>query len=130
MGSPSSRISPPSNGSRRSTQRKSVVLPEPLAPISDTTSAAWTSRLIPLRTFCAPKVLTRSLMVRIGSSTPSRSNALTQPEAPLEPRTAHTNYEIDGEIEAAGESIELHRLERAADDLLRGEEKLADPDCR
>src|SRR5262245_16160627 len=123
MSSPSSRISPASNCSSRSTQRSSVVLPEPLAPISDTTSPARTSRSTPCSTLWTPKLLVRSLMVRIGSK-------LSQPVAPLEPRAAGCDEEIDSEIEPAGKSIELHRLEGTSDDLLGGQQKLADPDRR
>ena len=54
MSTPSRWIRPESIGSSRLTQRRSVDLPEPDAPISATTSCSPTLRSIPFSTVCLP----------------------------------------------------------------------------
>ena len=104
----------------------SVVLPEPLAPMIETTSAGQNVEIDAAQTACAPKDLVRPLMVRIGS----KQSSYAQPEAALEPPAAGADDEIDEKVEAAAERVELHRLEGAADDLLGGQQELADADRR
>ena len=54
---PSRKMRPSSGGSSRLMQRSSVDLPEPLGPITQTTSPRSTSRLTPRRTSSLPKRL-------------------------------------------------------------------------
>jgi hypothetical protein len=61
-GSPSKRISPCWLSSSRLAQRRSVDLPDPEEPISDTTSPARAVRSTPRRTSSAPKLLCRPVI--------------------------------------------------------------------
>src|SRR5262249_39214124 len=70
-------IRPESIGSSRLTQRSSVDLPDPDAPIRQTTSWAATDRLMPLRTSLAPNDLCRSSILIASPSATGPGPALT-----------------------------------------------------
>src|SRR5690554_4694564 len=83
MASPVISMAPPSKVSSRLMHRSSVVLPEPDAPISETTSPLSSVRSIPRRTSTAPKLLCSPEMVRMFMSNPrclaGRSAVTCQP---------------------------------------------------
>ena len=66
ISSPSSTIRPSSGGSSRLTQRSSVLLPEPLGPITQTTEPFGTTRSIPRSTWRSPKRLCTPCSSSIG----------------------------------------------------------------
>src|SRR5215204_1399103 len=76
-------------------QRSSVVLPEPLGPMMVIVSPALTSRLMPLSTSLAPKLLCRSITLRSGS--------MPSPRLVEKPRCR----EVEGWLSAIGPRLML-----------------------
>src|SRR5919106_4838399 len=120
MVSPPTAISPSSYSSSRLTQRRKVVLPEPLAPMIATTSPSCTSRSMPLSTsvrskrlctFCARSTgaVCAPLLEAIGGVADSFMLPRSVPqvgEAALERGAELRDREVEQEINRARHQIE------------------------
>src|SRR5947207_5394338 len=101
MATPSSTISPPLKSSSRFTQRSSVVFPEPLAPMIDTTSPLFTSRSTPFRISTGPKLLVSPRMAR------SVIRPSLKCEAAAGKFAEALDHGVDQKIEKAAQAVEF-----------------------
>src|SRR5687768_16528955 len=103
------------NSSSMLTQRKSVVLPEPLEPMIETTSPVASVRSTPLRTSTSLNFLCRFSIWRIGCAMGTRSVLAGQRGAALDGFAGALDRVVDQEIDQAGEEVEFQAQEVARD---------------
>src|SRR5215472_9948500 len=97
-------------------QRSSVVLPEPLGPITTTTSPGATDSDTSHSTCAAPKDLLTPEISSIGRCAGGRTSMAVK-DAPLEMSAIERQGIADAEIDRASSDKNLKRRERAFDDL-------------
>src|SRR5260221_6867543 len=115
---PSNSMTPLSGVSSTLMQRKSVLLPEPLAPMIATTSPASISSVTSCRTWCVPKALEMPFNAKIGI------------DAPFEILREQRERPAEDEIERAHDRIDDHRLEGEICHQLAGAGELDEADER
>src|SRR5437868_10014580 len=115
MSCPSNTMRPPSVGSEPETQLISVVLPEPLGPISPNRSPGLTAMLTPLSAMKPPKRLVSAVISSSGAAIGSAS-----PQPAHEPEDALGGEDDEGhEHDADDEEVQLGG-DRHRRQLLRG----------
>src|SRR5260370_39473607 len=95
-------------------QRKSVLLPEPLAPMIATTSPASISSVTSCRTWCVPKALEMAFNAQIGI------------DAPFEGLGQQRQRPAEDEIEQRDDRINGHTCEGRVGDQLGGAGQLGE----
>src|SRR5439155_12033218 len=127
MVSPAIAISPASYSSSRLTQRSSVVLPEPLGPMTTTTSLDATVSEMSFSTWVGPNHLLTPRNSTIGATAAS-SVRMAHPLLGVssEPGQGVTNHEID----QRHPEQDLERRERPLDDLSADHGQLRESDNR
>src|SRR5690348_4203574 len=118
------------NSSSMLTQRRSVVLPEPLDPMIETTSPVSSARSTPFRTSTSLNFLCRFSIWRIGCPIDAISVSARQRHAPLDNLASAFDRVVDQEIDEAGKEIEFQAHEIARDNLLADQQELSNPDDR
>src|SRR5437660_11173233 len=103
MSCPSNTMRPPSVGSEPETQLISVVLPEPLGPISPNRSPGLTAMLTPLSAMKPPKRLVRAVVSSNGAAIASAS-----PHPAHEPADDRGGQDDEGPVQEA-DADEGHR---------------------
>src|SRR5215472_5442857 len=109
-------------------QRKSVVLPEPLGPM--TTSPEATESEMSRSTSSAPKRLRRPVISRIGRSTRFGATSMAEEDAPLEVSAIKGKGIADAEINRRRADKDLKRCECTLDDLAARHRQLPETDDR
>src|SRR5690348_4214386 len=99
------------NSSSMLTQRRSVVLPEPLDPMIETTSPVSSARSTPFRTSTSLNFLCRFSIWRIGCAIDAISASARQRNAPLGGFAGPLDRIVDQEIDQAGKEIEFQAHE-------------------
>src|SRR5438270_11875328 len=97
-------------------QRSSVVLPEPLGPITTTTSPGATDRDTPRNPCTSPKDLLTPQTSSIGCGS-TRRTSMALEDAPLELSAIESQGVADAEIDGCGAGKDLKRREGTLDDL-------------
>src|SRR4030095_10795383 len=87
------------------TQRSSVVLPEPLEPMIETTSPVASARSTPFRTSTSLNFLCRFSICRIGCAM-KRSMLAGQGDAALDRLGGALDRVVDDEVDQAGDQVE------------------------
>src|SRR6476660_5175978 len=128
--------------SRKLMQRSRVVLPEPLGPITQTTSPVAISRSTPRRTCRSPKNLCTPAILTIARSVsldrPAVVEVMDIPRSPrhavavspADPDTGAGNRKADDEVDDRRRRIERDHLAGALGDLARREHQVAHADER
>src|SRR6267143_501594 len=117
MGSPSMAIIPLSNSSSRLMQRSSVVLPEPLGPITTTTSPGVTASDTSRNTSTAPKRLCRAVISRIGRCCRAGRSSMAEEDASFKVPAIEGEGIADAEIDRRRTDKDLKWRESPLDDL-------------
>src|SRR5260221_6795716 len=115
---PANSMTPLSGVSSPLMQRKSVLLPEPLAPMIATTSPASISSVTSCRTWCVPKALEMAFNAKIGI------------DAPFEGLGQQRQRPAEDEIEQRDDRINDHRFEGRVGHQLAGAGQLDEADDR
>src|SRR5437016_10715673 len=102
-------IVPLSYSSSRLMQRKSVVLPEPLGPITTTTSPGLTASETPRSTSMAPKRLRRLVISRIGRCCLSGKSSMAEEDASFKVSAIEREGIADAEIDRRRPDKDLER---------------------
>src|SRR5690242_8279930 len=108
-------------------QRSSVVLPDPLGPITTTTSPAATDRETPRSTSSVPKRLEMPAIASIGRSSAARGSVAVE-DASFKVPAIECQCVADAEVNRSGADEDLERRQRALDDFAAGHRQLPQPD--
>src|SRR6266404_7108533 len=130
MGSPSMAIVPLSYSSSRLMQRSSVVLPEPLGPITTTTSPGVTASDTSRNTSTAPKRLRSAVISRIGRCCRAGRSSVAEEDASFKVPAIEGEGITDAEIDRGRTDKDLKRREGALDDLAACHRQLPEADDR
>src|SRR6187431_2294918 len=139
-GPPSNVMTPASGVSSPLRERSTVVLPDPLGPMSTTTSPRRTSNSTPLRTRFAPKLFETPVTCSKGRSSAAEGGASGSPaagsvgdiaiEPPLDHSLPRREDETEQPVDQSGLQIDRHELVGEGRDLLRAPEQLRHEDQR
>src|SRR3984893_7571042 len=129
-GSPSMAIVPLSYSSSRLMQRSSVVLPEPLGPITTTTSPGVTASDTSRNTSTAPKRLCRAVISRIGRCRYAGRSSMADEDASFKVPAIEGEGIADAEIDRRSTDEDLKWRESALDDLAARNRQLPQSDDR
>src|SRR5208282_1519355 len=110
-------IVPPSYSSSRLVQRNKVVLPEPLGPITTTTSPGLTASEMSRNTSTAPKRLRRPAISSIGRCWRSCETSMAEEDASFKVSSIEGEGIADAEIDRRRADEDLKRRQGALDDL-------------
>src|SRR5580700_6290394 len=120
---------PRSYSSSRLMQRRSVVLPEPLGPMTTTTSPGCTDSDTLRNTVCSPNRLVTPAISSIGRRRVSGAS-MAKDCASLKVSSIEGQSIADAEIDRRGADEDLERRERAFDDLAARHRQLPQADDR
>src|SRR6202022_1335631 len=110
-------------------QRRRVVLPEPLGPITTTTSPGATESDTSRSTSTAPKRLLMPEISSIGRRPTARTSMAVE-DAPLKVPAVKRQGIADAKVDRARSDKDLKRGERALDDLAARHRQFPQPDDR
>src|SRR6516162_6784469 len=123
-------IVPRSYSSSRLVQRNKVVLPEPLGPITTTTSPGLTASDTSRNTSTAPKALCSPAISSIGRCSRPGTSSMAEEDASFKVPSIKGQGIADTEIDRRRADEDLKRCQRALDDLTTRHRQLPQADDR